>query len=451
MIPTARRDLILAVVSASLAGTWTVAAFLISPNLSRLEAGLIAIALSAAFGWMLGRWNGGLDTLQSRESKRLAWATDIALVVLASAFLAVTVWTGAVHDYAEYLHHWSVILQGRNPYFVEHGYWGDQPSNPYGPLFNVLAALAAVNTLGPKLLFAATHVVAATILAKRLTAHREASFFTVLGVIIWAWNPFAWVEVAIRGHFDVLVGAASVVAVHARRRDRDVLCGAALAVGVLLKYIPLVLLPFLVLDHGRIRGRLVATSAVLIAAGLGLSCLVWGPSTLSALGFAANRSATYLSIFRFLGGRYSPLHLAGVEGNVDALALPALAVALSGAWFWCRARRTDPATSALLAALITLLLYRNGFPQYQMVLFMLASYWVAATWGQRRHRTALAIALIGYFGWIIAFDVMYCLIGDGWPRFEDAVGLPTFVLGAALVACVAWSEPEPQQAEPSAS
>ncbi len=53
----------------------------------------------------------------------------------------------------------------------------------------------------------------------------------------------------------------------------------------------------------------------------------------------------------------------------------------------------------------------------------------------------VSIALIGYFGWIATFDVTYCLIGDGSPRFEDAVGLPTFALGCALAACVVRSEP----------
>lgn len=108
---------------------------------------------------------------------------------------------------------------------------------------------------------------------------------------------------------------------------------------------------------------------------------------------------------------------------------------------WCRSRRTDPATAGVLALLVTLLLYRSGFPQYQMVLLMLASYWVAQTWDTRRHQTALAIALVGYFGWIAAFDVAYSLIGDGTPQLEDAVGLPTFVLGCAFGVCLLWSEP----------
>ena len=28
----------------------------------------------------------------------------------------------------------------------------------------------------------------------------------------WFWNPFPWVEVAIRGHFDILAGLACVAA-----------------------------------------------------------------------------------------------------------------------------------------------------------------------------------------------------------------------------------------------
>jgi hypothetical protein len=220
---------------------------------------------------------------------------------------------------------------------------------------------------------------------------------------------------------------------------------------VLLKYIPIVSLPFLSLERGRIRWRLIEISLGLIGLGMAISCLVWGPSTFRPLRFAATRSSTYLSIFRFLQGQYSPLRAIGLHVDTESLATPLLVVALLTAWWWCRSRRVGPATGAVLSLLVTLLLYRNGFPQYQMVLFMVASYWICETWHERRHRTALAVAFIGYFGWISIFDFIYNQIGDSSVRFENAVGLPTFLLGGAFLVCLIRSEPTSLEGPSSAT
>lgn len=440
MIPTGRREFVLISLHTVLAAIWALGALWNVRSVSRFEAGLLALGLNLLFALALGWWDDRLAASRTPEDREWDRSVSLVLIVVASAFLFVTVLTGAVHDYALYEDFWFVVQLGRDPWFVQPGVWGVHPPNAYGPLFNLLAGVMSVNLLAPKLLFAATYIAAATALTKTMATRRQTSRFVVL--LVWAWNPYVWVEVAIRGHFDVMVGAASVAAVHARRRGQDLPCAIALALGILLKYIPITLLPFLALERGRVRGRLVVAMTVPIALGIGLSYLVWGPSMFGPLSFAATRHSTYLSIFRFLRGRYSPLDELGLEVAPDQLALPALALALLGVWWWCRTRQPDPATAAVLAMLVTLLLYRNGYPQYQMVLLMLASYCVAQTWEQRRHRTALAITLVGYFGWIVVFDVTYSLIGEGVPTFEDLVGLPTFALGCALGACIVWSEPQ---------
>jgi hypothetical protein len=445
MTSIARRWLVLIAVYVALAVVWVVGASCVAPGLYRIEAGLLALGLGLALALGLESWDDRFAASRSLESRRRDRGVNLALVLTASAFLGVTVRTGAVHDYVLYLRHWSDIWEGNDPWALESVFGGMNPSNAYGPIYNMFAGLSLVNRLIPKLLFASAYIATAAALIKGLFARRALRGLAVIGIMIWASTPYAWVEIAIRGHFDVLVGVASVAATHERRRGRDVPCAVALAAGVLLKFFPVVLIPFLALDRRRVRFRLVAIAAGLIALGMGLSCLVWGPSTFRPVSFAATRSSTYLSIFRFLRGGYSPLRAWGLEPDVDWLALPVLGLALLATWLWCRARAVDPATAAFLASLATVLLYPNGFPQYQMVPLMLASYWVAETWNDRRHRTALAIALVGYFGWIAAFDITYCLIGDGSPRFEDAVGLPTFVIGSALATCVVWSEPRRRQ------
>jgi hypothetical protein len=172
---------------------------------------------------------------------------------------------------------------------------------------------------------------------------------------------------------------------------------------------------------------------------LGISEAVWGPSVFRPLPFAAQRESQYLSIFRYLKGQYSPLvHLEGSR-NFDYLAGPILFVALLRAWTWSRLGNVDTASSAVLAIATTLLFYLVGFPQYQMVLFLLASYWVVARKEQIKNQVPLYVALGCYFGWLCIFDVIECSKGAGFHSMEEWAGLPTFVLGCGLITCIVRS------------
>jgi len=168
--------------------------------------------------------------------------------------------------------------------------------------------------------------------------------------------------------------------------------------------------------------------------------VVWGPSMFRPLTLAATRFSTMLSIFRYIRGQYSPLHaLMGYAPNLDHFAVLILFLGLFRAWNWSRLHRPDPATAATLALLTTLMLYQNGFPQYQMVLLVVASYWVVRTWDQLRRRKALAVAMSLYFGWLAIFDLAYCIDEAYVITWEDAVGLPTFLLGFAFLTCLVRS------------
>lgn len=362
--------------------------------------------------------------IEDRRAARL-------LVVFAAAFLAVTVLSGPRHDYVADLEIWGVIRGGGDPWWLqpEKGI----PLHAYGPLFNALAAPSALNPLLPKLLFASAYLATVAWLVKGSGLSRA-------GLFAWVANPFPWVEIAYFGHWDILVAVACVAAVHARSRGRDVAAGAWLASGILLKYLPVVILPFLVVEGRRVRVRLLLAAVLATAAGFALSGLLWGPSTFRPLTYGASRSSTLLSVFRFLRGAYSPL--GPFSGRADALATPCLALAGSAVFAWCWLRRVGPAAGSVLAVLATLLFYRVSFPQYQVVLLMLASYWIVAE--RRPGRDPFLAASLGlYFGWLALFDVFYALVGgvfhpgDRFAWTEEVVGLPTFLLGVVLLVAIA--------------
>lgn len=360
--------------------------------------------------------------------------TGRALVVFAAIFLALTVLSGPRHDYVADLEMWNEVLGGRDPWWIvpERA----APLNAYGPLFNVLAGLAWINPLAPKLLFALAYIVCVAWLLETLGG------LALVAAIAWLLNPFPWVEIAYFGHFDVLVAVACVAAVHARIRNRDGLCGLSLAAGVLIKYLPIVVLPFLALDGRRLRPRVLLAAVPAIALGLALSAAVWGPSTFRPLVLAASRGSNQASIYRFLKGTYSPLALFGVSADVDRLAVPCLAAAGLAVFAWCQVRRVEIGRASVLAVLTTLLFYQVGFLQYQMVLFLLVSYWLAVEPGRLAGDRFLAAALVAYFAWLALFEVFSALIGgvvhpgDPWAWVDEVAGLPTFLLGAALLAAL---------------
>jgi hypothetical protein len=335
------------------------------------------------------------------------------------------------------------LRAGRDPWWI-HARFG-YPLNAYGPLFNVLAPLSWCNPMAPKLLFATAYCLFIVVFLKGGMARpgAEGPRFPARGLLAWLLCPFAWVEIAYYGHFDVLVAIACVAATALVVRGREALSGVFLALGFLLKLIPVVIVPFFALDNDgpgrRVRVRLLAGAGVLMALGYGLSVLLWGPSTFRPFAFGYTRGSTLLSIFRFLRGGASPLRWFVAEPDLDAWSTRCMAVAVFSVFLYCQWRRADPSTSAVLAVLTTLLFYQVGFPQYQMILFLLLAYWLSRYGSALARQRMLAVALVGYFGWLSLFDVLYAYAGGvmhpggPWTWVADRVGLPTFLLGGFLL------------------
>lgn len=369
------------------------------------------------------------------------------LIASALAFLLFTVASGPRQDYVAYLEVWTGVIAGRDPWRI-HETWG-YPLNAYGPLFNLLALPAWCNPMAPKLLFALAYCLFAVVFLKRGMAMARSVAgtaagtgmpdFPAWGLLAWLLSPFAWVEVAYFGHFDVLAAIACVAAVALVRENRAGFSGACLAIGFLLKLIPAVIVPFFALDGRHVRVRLLLGVGLPTVFVYGSSLLLWGPSTFRPFAFAYQRGSTLLSIFRYLRGAASPLRRIVEDPNLDAWSTPCLAVAGLSVFLICQWRRTDPATSALVAVLTTLLFYQVGFLQYQMILFLLTASWMGRHATDLARHRGLAVAIVGYFGWLTLFDLFYCYAGGilhavgPWGRVEDWVGLPNFLLGSLLL------------------
>ena len=402
------------------------------------EAVAWAISAQMAIVLLIRHLDRGVaaDVALSAENP-VRW-TNRGIIVFSTVFLAVTVVRGSIQDYAAFEGMWREVLRGHDPWFYTYGVFGKYPLNAYGPLFNLLAIPAWVHPLLPKLLFALLYLAMATWLVKAAVARLLPGYWLVpvLLLLLWFWLPYAWVEIANYGHFDVLVGLLCLMAIEARRRGRDVMAGTALAAGMLLKFMPLVLLPFLAVERGRVRLRLLAAAIVSLALGMGASAFYWGPSTFRPLVFAAGRSSHHLSVYRFLKGRFSPLHAIEIHENADEWAPFLMLMALALLWRWTQRRQIDAATSSVIAILVTLMFYQVGFPQYQMVLFVLISYWALGQPGRINGSRPLGLAVFAYFAWLSVFDLIECRFDIDRLGMQEWIGLPTFLMAGLVLGCL---------------
>ena len=355
---------------------------------------------------------------------------NFVLIVFSAAFLALTALSSMRGDYPGYLGEWMAVLGGRDPWLGTR--------NAYGPLFNALSPLVWINPLANKLFFAFSYLVYMIWLVKDFAPRRGFSALSRPWLGLWLLNPFPWVEIAYFGYFDVLVALACVAAVHSMIDRKDGISGTCLGLGILLKYMPIVILPFLVFGQRRLRFRLISFCGGVVIFGLAVSILIWGMSTFAPIAFAATRYSHW-SIYDALAGTHS-LRFLSDSSNDDPfvwLERPLLVIFGLGMLVWCVLRRTGPALSAVLALSVTLLFYRAGYINYQMLPFLLVLYWVFSEWQQLVEHPILSAVVSGYFGLLAILE--FAQWGVFLPKFttEDplyiSIVMLTFLLGCAFL------------------
>jgi len=357
--------------------------------------------------------------------------TNLALIIFAAVLFAACILIGPRGDYIAYIKEWRYVLDGANP-------WQMVPVNNdlnqtfaaynvYGPLFNLLSLPILVTPLANKLLFAFVYVVCVVWLVKDFERDQGPIPLSWTVIIFWLLNPFPWVELAYYGHFDVLIGAACVVAVHLKLRSKDVLSGVSLAIGILLKFMPIVILPFLVFDRREFSYRLLGSCAALVTGVFLLSFFVWGTPTFEPIAVALSR-APGASIYEFLptDGLPDGFGWGWLEKSLG------LAVGLI-VFSWSTVGRIGTALSACLAILVAVLFYRLGYTNYEMVLFLLISYWAVSEWTQLKDHHFLAGLLVCYFGFLAVVDIAILFRFEGYGHYSMTTVFLKWILGCMLL------------------
>jgi hypothetical protein len=326
------------------------------PTGNRTWAWLFLGLLIAAFV----AYAGGL-ALARATPPRLAAVAAIACAVQlvplgAPLLLSTDAW--AYWDYGR-----LAAVHGANPYRVDPGRFRDDPAfsfvgtdwrdstTVYGPAFTLasepLARAAGSSADAAAWIYkslAAVAVLAAAALAARLS-RRPALALAFVG-----WNPLLAVHFAGGGHNDAWLALLVAGALAAGAAEKRQLAGVCWALGALVKWVPLLLLPLRVLEASGRRRRVGHVGFAVAAAAVGAAAFArYGTAWLHAFGPLA-RNANHETRWA-LPHRLEQL---GMPHGV-AIALFAAAFAAVYAWLareaWRGKARLGLATCALLLAL----------------------------------------------------------------------------------------------------
>jgi len=274
-----------------------VVAFILPANLLKLythvgldghllfDAGIGAYARTILAFLCLGflYWLGFRIT--SGATSRAVWIVVIGGILIFGAVLLFMAPFDAVDIYDNISHGRIVGIYGANPYrqliadyphdpFYKYPRWKTSPS-AYGPLWEMLAGLTArvagngivKNVLGFKFLPGIFHLASVGIVL--LILRRTMPEQMLAGVFLLGWNPVVLYETWGNGHNDIAMVFWILLAAWWIIQKRHTLATLSLVMGVLIKFIPLLLVPAALLigwyDLQTIRGRLAFLAKTAIA------------------------------------------------------------------------------------------------------------------------------------------------------------------------------------------
>ncbi len=359
--------------------------------------------------------------MKNARIKRFVWMFHFGWII---AMLALVIAGGVQHDYVFYLDQWRLA-------FSLPAQW---VSYSYGPIHLILAYATVFGPLGPKILMCAAFAVVDTYLLYRLMNYsgniKTAILFYLLciplnGLIIFAGFWY--------GQNDILVAGFILAAILARLDRKFVLTGILIGLAALIKYYPLLFLPFLMFDDRSIRLRPAFSAISIFVFGIGLTWLLLGNSIFSSWFVGISKPAKLLSIL-------SSLHVhpwvAGGKGIVEWLveynSLMVVCVAILMillSWY----NGLSWLSSFVVGTLAILLSYKVGHQQFYLP-------WLTAIAGlpllSNKHDLVTAWICLPFVVFLSVFQTIYTLgtkmLGP-WQIVRDHVGFFVLILGISTI------------------
>ena len=356
---------------------------------------------------------------------------------LFSAFItSIAIFIGIRHDYIAYTQQWLAILEGDDPWNLGK----DIPRNAYGPLYNALALFYAIHPLAPKVLFCMAWIGTSAWLIKVLGKSHGKQPLIMLAVLLFLFiNPFFFVTIAEHGIFDILPAICLLGALVYKNRQQLFLSGIILGLGILLKYYPIFLLPFLMINGRKIQLKPLLSCLVTVISGFIISYAIWGMSTFSPILFAGERVSKLISIFRFLRGKLSPLQLITNQPNLDEYSLIAIVLTVSFVIILTWFRNIEITLAGAIGMLTALTFYKVGHPQFYACLYFMIPFWYATSVLPETKQLKILLPSGILLIWIAILQLAYSISAIGtdkgvgfrvlpWGHLREIIGLPSFLL-----------------------
>jgi hypothetical protein len=347
-----------------------------------------------------------------------------------TAFLILTITFRVCFDYRAYLLQWRIVVEGRDP-------WTTPVSlgmNAYGPLHNVYGLLFLIDRklpriLGSMLWLAALWPVARRIVLANFTSQRR--LWLLLAVTV---NPFIWGWVAEYGSNDAFVAVFLVFALLAMWGRASVIAGLFVALAGLMKFYPMLVVPFMAFDRRKLDIPFVATALGVFAAGMAGAGAIWGSSVLVPIAFAAGREPSQLSIYEFLAASaLSPLKGVSIPSYIaQCIFMLALLVVFIG-HIW---RRVGQVEGMVLGLLTVLSAYQLGHFQFYLPLILIIPLTIALTTPASVVSSLLMLVLATVSAFAICYELFGGLIKPPWLYIRQNCSLPTVIAEAMAIIAI---------------
>ena len=334
-----------------------------------------------------------------------------------------------VHDYFFYMQQWDAIIQGKNVWTIKF-----KPS-PYGPVHSALALLYYIHFNLPRLFFVFLWLICSFGIAIKLNKnsylpnkHKYALFIVLL------LNPLFWVFVVDYGTHDILMAFFVLSSVVLFTKKKDALSGLLMAIAVSVKFIPLVMVPFLIFSRTRIRWRYAFSFVITLLLIFGVCYFLWGDDIFRPFLRVHGRPSKMLSVFRFIRGEISPLRLFTANPNFDWLSVYLCLFSVFVFFLIHIQRGFERISSSIISMVILVTLYKVGHHQFYITVTMLIVLWIGLDYKKIKDTGVELISVFAFIIWIAFVSLLYDqtnrYLGTG---LREIIGLPTFLVSVWML------------------